>query len=540
MEGNKRLASAARSATYNMILQVVFRMLTFVLNAFVLRYISKEMLGVVNVRLTLLYSTTLFVAREAFRRACLSKTADRKWRQVINLLWCTVLLGIVCGLALAYFWLRLLERPDPERVPNYSVGVIVFTLSAVLELLAEPLYVIGQALLFIKLKVVIEGVAILCRCILTVLLVIAFPHWGIVAFCWSQLAFTLIYVGLYYAYFIKYLYTSEDESFPLKTVRDFFPRTNPGQKWTNLTLLKLTWSFFKQGFFKQILTEGEKYVMTFFNVASFADQGLYDIITNLGSLAARFIFFPIEESGYLFFAQTLTRGVPVKEQAEDAVALATKVLENLLKFVFLLGMTILVFGYPYAYLLLDLYGGSLLSSGSGPTLLSCYCVYVLLIAINGTMEAFVFAAMSSQDVDRYNHKLLVFSVIFLFFSWLFTKLIGVLGFIFANCINMSVRIIYSIYFVKNYYKDTKYRPLKCLIPSTMVLIAYIVSIIITVISETLCCDKGRLYQLVHVCIGGLCCLGVSLTIYFSEYDMIDFIMQQFITRKEALKAKKKN
>ena len=37
---------------------------------------------------------------------------------------------------------------------------------------------------------------------------------------------------------------------------------------------------------------------------------------------------------------------------------------------------------------------------TGPTLLRWYCVYVLLIAINGTTECFVFAAMSQQDVDR--------------------------------------------------------------------------------------------------------------------------------------------
>ena len=59
---------------------------------------------------------------------------------------------------------------------------------------------------------------------------------------------------------------------------------------------------------------GERYIMTFFDMLSFGDQGIYDTINNLGSLAARFIFFPIEESTYLFFSQTLERGVPVHKQ----------------------------------------------------------------------------------------------------------------------------------------------------------------------------------------------------------------------------------
>lgn len=84
---------------------------------------------------------------------------------------------------------------------------------------------------------------------------------------------------------------------------------------------------------------GERYVMTFFNILSFGDQGVYDIVNNLGSLAARlvicrrpfeifpqlyndlmciclfrFIFLPIEESFYVFFAKMLDRGKPMHKQ----------------------------------------------------------------------------------------------------------------------------------------------------------------------------------------------------------------------------------
>ena len=56
--------------------------------------------------------------------------------------------------------------------------------------------------------------------------------------------------------------------------------------------------------------------MTFFSVLTFADQGVYDVINNLGSLAARFIFLPIEESAYLLFSQILERGKLAKEQTK--------------------------------------------------------------------------------------------------------------------------------------------------------------------------------------------------------------------------------
>lgn len=45
-------------------------------------------------------------------------------------------------------------------------------------------------------------------------------------------------------------------------------------------------------------------------------------------------------------------------------------------------------------------GVSVGCSLTGPVLLRSYCVYVLLLAINGITECFTFAAMSKEQVDR--------------------------------------------------------------------------------------------------------------------------------------------
>ena len=37
----------------------------------------------------------------------------------------------------------------------------------------------------------------------------------------------------------------------------------------------------------------------------------------------------------------------------------------------------------------------------GPVLMRCYCLYVLLLAVNGVTECFTFAAMSKEEVDRW-------------------------------------------------------------------------------------------------------------------------------------------
>ncbi|XP_035677081.1 protein RFT1 homolog [Branchiostoma floridae] len=541
MASNKLLASATKQASYNMVLQVIFRAMTFLLNAFLLRYISKEMVGVVNVRLTLLYTTIIFVAHEAFRRACLSGGDKRNWRQTVNLIWCTVPLGFVCTGVFTAVWLYLLERPDPDVIPHYSVGVLAFAASAFIELFADQLWVMTQALLFVRLKVVIDSLWIAVRCVTTVILVVYFPHLGLIAFSIAQVVSSAALVLAYYTYFTHYIRTaSPDDSFPLKKIQDFFPTWPTGKKpWTSPELARLTWSFFKQGILKQLLTEGERYVMTIFDVLSFGDQGVYDIINNLGSLAARFLFLPIEESGYLFFAQSLKRGKPIRDQDKESLGLVSRVLQSLLKVVVLIGLTILVFGYAYSFLALDIYAGEMLSSGSGPSLLRWYCVYVLLIAINGTTECFVFAAMSQEEVDRYNKKMLVFSVLFLTSAVYLTRWLGSVGFIFANCLNMLARIVHSLYFMLGYYEGSQWRPLSGLVPSRWVSAVLVVSWVVTSYSEMiLCCDQGWPYGILHIAVGAVCLLVVMATIVLTERDLVSFVHEQWLSRSQQRDDKK--
>ena len=90
----------------------------------------------------------------------------------------------------------------------------------------------------------------------------------------------------------------------------------------------------------------------------------------------------------------------MEKQDQKAIPIVADTLSILLKLVLLIALVILSFGYAYSYLALDIYGGSLLSGGSGPTLLKWYCVYVLLLALNGVTECFVFATMSQSRVDR--------------------------------------------------------------------------------------------------------------------------------------------
>jgi oligosaccharide translocation protein RFT1 len=238
------------------------------------------------------------------------------------------------------------------------------------------------------------------RCLVVVVGVATAPDSGLLVFCAGQLTFSVSYALIYYGYFTLHIARSHPHSLPIHTMSHILPSPASDKTWFSKDALTLSWSFFKQSFLKQFLTNGERYVMTIFGVLTFAQQGVYDIIHNLGSMVARFIFLPIEENFYVFFASVLYRGELPARQREGAVVLSATTLTILLKFVLHVALTILCFGYSYSFLALDIYGGSLLSDGEGPTLLRWYCVYVFMLAVNGVTECFVFAAMSQSQVDR--------------------------------------------------------------------------------------------------------------------------------------------
>ena len=79
-------------------------------------------------------------------------------------------------------------------------------------------------------------------------------------------------------------------SLPFTSIADLYPDPTAG---VNKERLVLTVSFFKQGIFKQLLTEGERYMFTWFSLITLAQQGVYDVVSSFGAMAARWVKFEL-------------------------------------------------------------------------------------------------------------------------------------------------------------------------------------------------------------------------------------------------------
>lgn len=79
-----------------------------------------------------------------------------------------------------------------------------------------------------------------------------------------------------------------------------------------------------------------------------------------------------------------------------------EVLSQLCKVVVTIGLLVVTFGQAYSYSFLFLYGGYKLVESNLPVLLLRFHSFaIVLLAINGVTEGYVFATMDNQQLDRY-------------------------------------------------------------------------------------------------------------------------------------------
>lgn len=538
------LKSSVENASFSILFQILFRCITFILNAFIIRTVGQDVLGIMNVRLLLLESTILFLSKEPLLKACLTNAKQHNWAQVINLIWLSVPISGALGLVLVYIWINILSPTDEAYLSQYKLGCYAIALSCIVEQATQSVVLVSQSFCFVRLKIVFETVYILSRTFIFVYLVVNYPEGPINAFSLAQILSSVILCSLYYGFFTWYiprLNTIKEENndekskkhsimfadmndFPFRSVLNFFPgfMFNEDER-INKQLLVLTISFVKQSIIKQVLTEGERYVMTISPVLTFTQQSIYDIVNNLGSLAARFIFRPIEESAYFYFTQMIHRDEPLKKQKESNVVEAANVLNQLCKVVTSIGLVVVTFGQSYSYTLLYLYGGSRLTESTLPTtLLQFHCFAIVLLAINGVTEAYVFATMNNKQLDGYNYLMVIFSVTFLVISFVLTNIFGPVGFILANCVNMTARIIHSLYFIYKKYLETKYTPLEGLIPSSKFVLILVLSGISTKLSEKYLLPKSVVLHIGFGAVFFLLTIGVwaseNLSVLKTSYE----------------------
>ncbi|KAE9975477.1 Chitobiosyldiphosphodolichol beta-mannosyltransferase [Venturia inaequalis] len=441
------LAASAKGASFLILLQVASRAFTFIVNQILLRFLSPELLGLSS-QLELYSITVLYFARESIRVA-VQRNPDQS-QVVVNLAY----ISIFSGIPLAYILAKLYLRAELPPVPYFTESLGIYGFSCIIELLSEPAFVAAQQKLLYKVRASTEALATLTRCLATC----GAAFWasrsgldiGVLPFALGQLAYSSIILK---AYVLQLWSVSSRGNFsllPKRLASDKNDRYILG--FFSQTLSKLSISLLVQNSFKFILTQGDGILIA--ALTSLRDQGAYALASNYGGLVARMLFQPIEESSRNMFAKTCAADPSTGKASKTGLRESKSLLQNILKLYNIISLLALCIGPTVAPLLLRIVAGSKWADTGAGEVLSTYCFYIPFLAINGLTEAFVAAVATNSELHTQSVLMGVFFAGFAGASYLFLHVwqMGALGLVYANCVNMLLRIIFNLNFIKSFFK----------------------------------------------------------------------------------------
>lgn len=453
----------AKSAGYRILGQILSKLLVVVFSHLVLKFVSPKIFGA-SLQFELLMTTACYFVRESIRLATQRQTLAGKQpdlyrfeggvvehtlsgtiQMVVNLGFIPVLVGIPLISLLSYLyihWEKWGAGMDPRSM---TLAVIIFGISAVIELFAEPGFLLMQLRMRFRKRIVFESLATLTRCLLTFAFIMLGRHKGavIIAFALGQLGYSLVLATCYTYTGLK---DAQMNQFELTYPRGVWTEGNSSTKiyfdGETKTLAKIIWL---QMLFKRCLAEGDKYVVSL--LLPLSDQSMYTLMVKYGLIATQLLFEPIEDALRNFFSKLLV--APVSKVNEQ---LSVMIVSTLLRFYFYL-LVFMAFFSPVicGYVLQSLVPNEWV--GIETSTVITYACYLPLLAVNGLFDSFIQSVASPSSIKRQSTAMLGINLTFGLSQYLLMQPLGlgVQGLVLANMFNMAQRIGWSIMWIEGYY-----------------------------------------------------------------------------------------
>eukprot|EP00529_Nitzschia_sp_RCC80_P030392 CAMPEP_0113470536 /NCGR_PEP_ID=MMETSP0014_2-20120614/16495_1 /TAXON_ID=2857 /ORGANISM="Nitzschia sp." /LENGTH=302 /DNA_ID=CAMNT_0000363107 /DNA_START=258 /DNA_END=1163 /DNA_ORIENTATION=+ /assembly_acc=CAM_ASM_000159 len=285
--------------------------------------------------------------------------------------------------------------------------------------------------------------------------------------------------------------------------------------------------------------------------------------SSYGSLAARILLQPLEENARLLWGR-LAAAAEATATTEGTTSTVEKTRKKelmdsyttLVKLVLYIGLIFSCVGVNYTNLLLNILAGQTWGSNEeAGMVLSAFCVYTAFLAMNGMTEAFVYGVANTSSNNDHNDdntnsktgggemgRLSIVhtftGIVFALSSSFLVTRHGTIGLVGANCLAMSVRALYSIFFAARYFEDvnaddaqfkqkdqtsifmTILNLIGSILPHPVVLLAFLLAFISTKLSLTRLVEQEYHLRLdirskdwllltsQHVTVGVSCLIGI--------------------------------
>lgn len=461
--------SMLKGASLLIILQLLSRLITFIANQLLLRFLTAPLLGL-STQLEVYYLSVLFFARESLRVAIQrqdSPSKDRKTESqtVINLGYLSIVLGAFVSLGLGWMYLAYATEAT-LATPYLPLSLRLYGVAAMVELLSEPCFVLLTTRLEFGTRAAAESIATFVRCLVVFGAAIYASRVGVdigvLPFALGQLSYGTILVLVYVASTYRIASSVGFSLLPTSISPEFL------WSYFDRATIRLAGSMMAQSVVKHILTQGDTFLISLLSTPQV--QGVYALANNYGGLLARLLFQPVEESSRSYFSRllaTVTAKSPAVQEAERSM-------NTLMRLYILLSAVIIAVGPVAAPPLLSIVAGKQWAGAGAGDVLGVYCFYIPFLALNGLTESFVASVASENEVHKQSVWMSAFSGAFVTAAYLFMKIVplGATGLVLANIINMLCRIVWSVIFIKAYFKNLGAPfSLRKVVPTTSILVA---------------------------------------------------------------------
>ncbi|KIK53299.1 hypothetical protein GYMLUDRAFT_77546 [Collybiopsis luxurians FD-317 M1] len=451
-------------------LQLFTRLFTFILNQALSRLASPIAYGIAAIQFELMLSTILFLSREGVRGALLRvkpgqdapmgskqgsknrETEKQSGNAAMNVGFVPILIGVPLAIGTSLLYVSTASA-ETRIQPHFYSAVAVYVLAALMELLSEPMHNMAMSSLQTFIRVRAEGVGITAKTLATFLVLVYDASrsnkdggdLALLAFAFGQLMYGssvfLVYVR---AFGRAGLLTSIAK--------------NSSGTYFDRDVLSLSMTMTSQSLVKHFLTEGDKFILSWFSPLQ--DQGGYALAVNYGSLIARIVFQPIEETLRLYFSKTLAEvtspsnaSAPTNHSRHlPALRDAANALLTLLQMQIVGSLFVVIFGSNYITLVLNILLPPQYLKTSAPRVLEAWIWYIPVLAVNGGLEAFIASVAQTKDVNNQSRWMVLFTLVYTSSAvTLYRFNFGDVALVYANIINLSARIFYAWHFSRNFF-----------------------------------------------------------------------------------------
>ncbi|KAL4800092.1 Rft protein-domain-containing protein [Aspergillus venezuelensis] len=479
-ENASSMRSSAMSGTTMLIfVQLASRLFIFASNQLILRSLSPSVLGIAA-QLELLLISILYFSRESIRAAIqrqplqpsstsstasdyhagsLGKGDERQIQtassqSIVNMSYLSIGMGIVTAMVFSGFYVRLASAEVLET-PYYHTSVAIAAIASFIELCSEPIFAAVQQYMLYTRRAAVEVSAAFFKsfvtCGISITAIRKGHDLGVLPFALGYLSYAL---AILCGYSIVAFNQRSNWHFSLLLSRiTSSDNSTYYGKIFSAPLLMLSANVFFQSLVKHLLTQGDSMILA--AMTTLQDQGIYTLASNYGGLLARILFQPIEESSRTMFSSLLCAKGNKGQQLDVAVAKAH--LLSVMRLYMLIAVVIIPLGPTLAPRALHIVGGRRWSAPEVDGLLALYCYYIPFLAFNGIGEAFVSSTASPAELRKQAAWMSLFSVCFASAAYLFLSMggLGARGLVYANIVNMFIRIVWSFSFIQRYLQQQK-------------------------------------------------------------------------------------